>query len=157
MTSSRRLVSQFPYILLPYPSSAGASPSGESISCKRCGSRACYVRSMLNALPDEMFSALAISSKRMRAASSIIAFTRGTNSSLHLRLFFTLPLLLKVLFMWTRQNMWTFSAFVTRSDKRVTTCPFGHYELSISADSAIKELAFDISFKTVHNGNMTDR
>ena len=30
--------------------------------------------------------------------------------------------------------------YVTRSDKGVTTCPFGHPELLIPAESAIKEL-----------------
>ena len=39
---------------------------------------------------------------------------------------------------------------VTRSDKRVTKCQFGHPELSIPTESAIKELSFDISFK-LHN------
>ena len=52
---------------------------------------------MLAALPDEMFRTLAISSNKMRASSLIMAFTRATNSSLHFLLFFTLPLLSKML------------------------------------------------------------
>ena len=82
--------------MLPYPSSAGVSKYGASTSRKLCGSRGSY-GSMLDALPDEMFRALAISSNEMRASSSIMAFTHATNSSLHFLLFFTLPLLLKML------------------------------------------------------------
>ena len=43
---------------------------------------------------------------------------------------------------------------MTRSDKRVTKCPFGHSELLIPTERAIKELEFKISFKTVHNAKM---
>ena len=40
---------------------------------------------------------------------------------------------------------------VTHSDKRVTKCQCAHSELLIPTECAIKELAFDTSFKIVHN------
>ena len=46
------------------------------------------------------------------------------------------------------------SKYVTRSDKRVTRCQFGHSELLIPTDSAYKELYIDIGFRTVHNAKV---
>ena len=46
---------------------------------------------------------------------------------------------------------------MTRSDKRVTKCQFDHPELLIPTERAIKELEFDIRFKTVHNAKVIDR
>ena len=43
---------------------------------------------------------------------------------------------------------------VTRSDKPRTKCQFGHSELLIPAESAIKELLFDAKFKSVHNAKV---
>ena len=36
------------------------------------------------------------------------------------------------------------------SQNKLTKCQFGHSELTIPTESAIKELYYDISFKTVH-------
>ena len=47
-----------------------------------------------------------------------------------------------------------FWPIVTRSDKRVTRWQFGHPELFHTAQSAIKELSFDASFKTVHKAKV---
>ena len=43
---------------------------------------------------------------------------------------------------------------MTRSDKRVTKCRFGHSELLIPRERAIKELYFDLGFETVHNAKV---
>ena len=51
---------------------------------------------------------------------------------------------------WTK----TLFAYVTRSDKRVTKCQLARAELLTPADSVIKELSFDIHFKTVHNAKV---
>ena len=41
-----------------------------------------------------------------------------------------------------------------RSDKRATKCQFGYSELLTPTESAIQELSFDNSFKTVHNAKV---
>ena len=43
---------------------------------------------------------------------------------------------------------------VNRSHKRVEKCRFGHSELLIPTESGIKELLYDISFKTVNNAKV---
>ena len=43
---------------------------------------------------------------------------------------------------------------MTRSDKSVTKCQFGHSELLIPGGNAFKELSFDVRFKTVHNAKV---
>ena len=44
--------------------------------------------------------------------------------------------------------------YVTRSEKRVTKCPFGHSEILIPTERAINEVQFHISFNTVHNAKV---
>ena len=49
------------------------------------------------------------------------------------------------------------TANVTRSDKRVTKCHFGHSELLIPTESTMKELQLDMGFKTAHDAKVIDR
>ena len=46
------------------------------------------------------------------------------------------------------------NTIMTRSDKRITLCQFGHPELLMPSESAIKELWFEIRFKTVPNAKV---
>ena len=48
--------------------------------------------STLDAFPVELFRILAISSNKMQASSSIMAFKRVTNSSLHFAIFHLAPI-----------------------------------------------------------------
>ena len=82
--------------MLPYPSSARASKHG-GIYLAQTVQQLILLRSMLNALPDEMFRVLAISSNKMWTFSSIMTFTSAANSLLHFLLFFTLSLLLSLI------------------------------------------------------------
>ena len=82
--------------MLPYPSSARASKYG-GIYLAQTVQQLILLRSMLNALPDEMFRVLAISSNKMWTFSSIMTFTSAANSLLHFLLFFTLSLLLSLI------------------------------------------------------------
>ena len=48
------------------------------------------------------------------------------------------------------------SKYVTRSDKRVARCQFGHSELLIPTESATEELEFVISYKTALNVQVSE-
>ena len=87
-----------------------------SISCKRCCSWA-FLHCMLVALPEETVRALAVSSNEMQLPSLIMVFTCA--ASLLFLLFFTVPILLKMLDFpdWKYFAHWKTVAFEGADDR----------------------------------------
>ena len=44
--------------------------------------------------------------------------------------------------------------YVIHSDKRVAKCLFGHSEILVPAERAVKELYYDMRFSTVHTAKV---